>query len=82
MKEPLGRIHPHGSGGKSVYQRAAQESNEVFDGFCGIIFGTLGILLLSVAAIGFLIALFSTPGAGEGFAGICALAAAGKALLD
>ncbi|MGJ3241502.1 MAG: hypothetical protein ACFE0O_00885 [Opitutales bacterium] len=22
---PLGRIHPHGSGGKSVYQRAAQE---------------------------------------------------------
>ena len=37
MKEPLGRIHPHGSGGKSVYQRAAQESNQVFsDAFQGV----------------------------------------------
>ena len=75
MKYPLGRIHPHGSGGKSVYQRAGAQTNYESSGLAQIIFGTLGIIILGFA----LICLILAP---ECFTGVCVLAAIGKALLD
>lgn len=75
MKYPLGRIHPHGSGGKSVYQRAAQEANESSSGFLSPIFMVLGSLILGFAAI----CLVLAP---ECFTGVCVMAAIGKVLLD
>lgn len=63
MKYPLGRIHPHGSGGKSVYQRAGQELNDTSSGFGRIICWCIGIPLLGVFFLALIIALAS----GESF---------------
>ena len=75
MKEPLGRIHPHGSGGKSVYQRAAQETNDMFTGFVEVIFGIIGIALLGLCLVGFIGFLASSGSAGFGVFGMAILGA-------
>jgi hypothetical protein len=75
MDYPLGRIHPHGSGGKSVYQRAGAAANDDSCGFTQVIFWGMGIILIGFA----LICLILAP---ESLAGIGFLAAMGKAFLD
>jgi hypothetical protein len=76
MKEPLGRIHPHGSGGKSVYQRAAQETDQDLDGFFSIMFRSVGYILLGLCLIGLIAALACTGAAEIGSSGLVILGAA------
>lgn len=81
MKEPLGRIHPHGSGGKSVYQRAAQESNEVFESAFSFICGCVGYGLLGLCAIAFIGALATTGEVGSGL-GVLMILGVAAALIN
>lgn len=64
MKHPLGRIHPHGSGGKSVYQRAGEEANGELCGFFDIILRGVGYILLGLCLVG-LVGGLASSGSGE-----------------
>jgi hypothetical protein len=68
MKEPLGRIHPHGSGGKSVYQRAGQAHNSA-SGVVDFICYCVGYGLLGICGIG-LLGLLASGGGEIGGAGL------------
>jgi len=82
MKEPLGRIHPHGRNGKSVYQRAGEEANDVVGGFFSLIFRCLGFALLGICAVGFLVALASGESLEIGGVGMIILGAAAALIND
>ena len=58
MKYPLGRIHPHGNGGKSVYQRAARSAKSDDVGSCFTAF----LVILLIAFVGWGIWLVITGG--------------------
>jgi hypothetical protein len=54
MKYPLGRFSPHGKGGKSVYQRAAQEAKESYNaGGISIIEVVVALIIVGAVGLGF-----------------------------
>jgi hypothetical protein len=61
MKYPLGRFSPHGKGGKSVYQRAAQEAKESYNAG-GIGFIDAMVVLFIIGAVGLGIYVMFTGG--------------------
>ena len=57
QKYPLGRIHPHGSGGKSVYQNAYEASKQIS---CPLITVVSVIVTIGLVTLGFWM-LFTVP---------------------
>ena len=66
MKYPLGRFSPHGKGGRSVYQRAAQEAKESYNaGGIGIIDALVALLIIGAVGLG-IYAMFTGGGEAVG----------------
>lgn len=57
QKYPLGRIHPHGSRGKSAYQNAWRAATSGFSIFGAV----LGVLMMTTGLALSLYALFTEP---------------------